>query len=264
MRRWKLLLAFILAAFCMLAAEAQLPPGNSLGVSTGHIHVATKDVAGLRAIWRDLGASEVLEDRFVFIKFPGIFLMINDRETSGPSKGSITDHLTFRVKDLAAYEAKLGAHAATNVAKDARRHTVAGDLPGGIRVEFREDKRLKAPIEYEGVQLVSAEPEKLQAWYASTFGGTAGRDGDAWTVTVPGGRVAIVKSAAALPGSKGRALDHIGFEVADVDAFAARLESQGITLDLKPTLVGPIATKILFFTDPQGTYIELTQGLRSK
>lgn len=244
--------------------HAQLPAGNPQGVSTGHIHVATKDVAGLRAIWRDFGATEVLEDRFVFIKFPGIFLMINERETAGPSAGSTTDHLTFKVKDLPAYKAKLAAHGATNIADDSRRHAIAGDLPGGIRVEFREDRRLKRPIEYQGVQLVSAEPDKLQAWYASTFGGKAAKSDGAWIVTVPGGRVEIVKAPAAVPGSRGRAIDHIGFEVADVDAFAAKLEGMGIKLDLKPTVVGPIATKILFFTDPQGTYIELTQGLRSK
>ncbi len=261
-----LTVSFAVAVLVIAAAPAtaQLPPGNAQGVSTGHIHLATKDVPGLRAIWRDLGAVEVLEDRFVFIRFPGIFLMINDRETTGPSTGSTTDHLMFRVKDLAAYRAKLIAHGATDVRDDARRRTVAGILPGGIGVEFREDRRLAHPIAYDGVQLVSRDPKKLQAWYAETFGGRTGRDGKARTVSFPGGRVAIVQGGVPMAGSRGRAIDHIGFEVDDVEAFAARLEAQGITLDLKPTLVGPIATRILFFTDPQGTYIELTQGLRSK
>jgi catechol 2,3-dioxygenase-like lactoylglutathione lyase family enzyme len=96
------------------------------------------------------------------------------------------------------------------------------------------------------------------------FGAKPARHGGLLSAEVPGGRVDFIKVASAPAPSKGRAIDHIGFEVDDVEAFAARLKARGIKLDLEPTLVASINTRILFFTDPEGTYIELTQGLRGK
>jgi hypothetical protein len=61
-------------------------------------------------------------------------------------------------------------------------------------------------------------------------------------------------------GSKGAALDHIGFEVADMDAFAAHLASLGIAFDV-PRRIDAIGLTIAFLTDPAGTYIEVTEGL---
>jgi len=61
--------------------------------------------------------------------------------------------------------------------------------------------------------------------------------------------------------TKGRALDHIGFEVASMDLFAQKLQAQGIDFDMPPRNAPNGTTKIAFLTDPLGTYIELTQGL---
>ena len=62
-------------------------------------------------------------------------------------------------------------------------------------------------------------------------------------------------------GSQGAALDHIGFEVADMDTFAAHIASLGIAFDVAPRRVDAIGLSIAFLTDPVGTYIEITQGL---
>ena len=61
---------------------------------------------------------------------------------------------------------------------------------------------------------------------------------------------------------KGRYLDHIGFEVKDLDAFAKRLEADGVKFDMAPRdMTKQFGLKIAFITDPFGTYIELTEGL---
>jgi extradiol dioxygenase family protein len=79
---------------------------------------------------------------------------------------------------------------------------------------------------------------------------------------VPGGRVDIMGARGDAPrGSRGAAIDHIGFEVADMSAFAARAESLGIAFDREPQRVESIGLAIAFLTDPVGTYVEVTEGL---
>jgi catechol 2,3-dioxygenase-like lactoylglutathione lyase family enzyme len=68
-----------------------------------------------------------------------------------------------------------------------------------------------------------------------------------------------------LAGSKGRVLDHIGFEVKDLKAFTERLAADGQKLDVPLTdATARMGLKIAFITDPNGTYIELTEGLNAK
>jgi catechol 2,3-dioxygenase-like lactoylglutathione lyase family enzyme len=65
--------------------------------------------------------------------------------------------------------------------------------------------------------------------------------------------------------TKGRSLDHIGFEVRNLEAFCKKLQADGVTLEMPyremPQLGG---LKIAFLVDPEGTRIELTEGLASK
>jgi extradiol dioxygenase family protein len=56
-------------------------------------------------------------------------------------------------------------------------------------------------------------------------------------------------------------VDHIGFEVKDLEAFTKKLEAAGIKLDIPYRKVPALGIAIAFLTDPFGTYIELTEGL---
>ena len=48
----------------------------------------------------------------------------------------------------------------------------------------------------------------------------------------------------------------------DLDAFAKKLQAEGIKLDSGPTdMTKQFGLKIAFLTDPFGTRIELTEGL---
>ena len=60
--------------------------------------------------------------------------------------------------------------------------------------------------------------------------------------------------------TKGRMLDHIGFEVKNLEAFCRRLEGLGVKLDV-PYTKGSTGVATAFLTDPWGTSIELTEGL---
>ena len=58
-----------------------------------------------------------------------------------------------------------------------------------------------------------------------------------------------------------RMVDHIGFEVDNLEDFCRKLEGMGITLDRPYRRIDELDIAVAFFTDPWGTYIELTEGL---
>ena len=115
-------------------------------------------------------------------------------------------------------------------------------------------------------------------WYMKTFGGVeAQRRPGLKGVGIPsatidflgaGGRGGKNKGGEPPPppaATAGRYLDHIGFEVKDLDAFAKKLEADGVKLDMAPRdMTKQFGLKIAFLTDPFGTRIELTEGLSAK
>jgi hypothetical protein len=48
--------------------------------------------------------------------------------------------------------------------------------------------------------------------------------------------------------------------VRNLEAFCKQLEARGVKLDVPYRDVPNLALKIAFLTDPNGTYIELTEG----
>ena len=81
---------------------------------------------------------------------------------------------------------------------------------------------------------------------------------------LPRTSLSFSKGAPTLVGTKGRALDHIGFEVKNLEAFIKTLEAKGVKMDSQVQKVQGTDLKIAFLTDPWGTYIELTEGLAPK
>jgi hypothetical protein len=70
---------------------------------------------------------------------------------------------------------------------------------------------------------------------------------------VPGTSLHFATEKTALAPTKGRALDHIGFEVKNLEAFSKRLEAQGIQLEAPIRTVPNTRVKVAFLTDPWGT-----------
>ena len=73
------------------------------------------------------------------------------------------------------------------------------------------------------------------------------------------GRGSRVDRAHAQAPTKGRVLDHIGFDVKDLQAFIKKLEANGIKLDRPYTKNEQTGAALAFITDPWGTYIELNE-----
>ena len=133
--------------------------------------------------------------------------------------------------------------------------------PDGVRFELQEDPQL--PMKAAGYHIHFFAPDYLELldWYVDIFSGVqASRGSIETTVNVPGQNLSFATSQTKREPTQGRAIDHIGFEVDDLEAFVAKLEARGIEFQLGYTDVAPIELKIAFFTDPSGVYIELTEG----
>jgi catechol 2,3-dioxygenase-like lactoylglutathione lyase family enzyme len=81
------------------------------------------------------------------------------------------------------------------------------------------------------------------------------------TDQLPGVTLSFSPSATATVGTEGRALDHIGFEVKNLEAFTKKLEADGVTLTVPYRQVPALGIAIAFIKDPWGTNIEMTEGL---
>jgi catechol 2,3-dioxygenase-like lactoylglutathione lyase family enzyme len=68
--------------------------------------------------------------------------------------------------------------------------------------------------------------------------------------------------AADLVGTKGRAVDHVGFEVKNLEAFCKELEAKGIKLTERYHRDKTLDIASATIVDPYGTVLELTEGLR--
>jgi extradiol dioxygenase family protein len=123
------------------------------------------------------------------------------------------------------------------------------------------------------VHFYPADIPAIKRWYVEMFGANPGRrpcvaclskprmieTGD-----LPGVNFSFSPVQPAVPNplpSKGGAIDHIGFDVHDLDGLVRSLEARGVTLEGPVRQVPGTKVRIAFLTDPWGTYIELTEGL---
>jgi catechol 2,3-dioxygenase-like lactoylglutathione lyase family enzyme len=260
-------LAVVAAAFAILPASAQLAPPNSAGVTMGHIHLFVKDVETQKKFWTEtMGGTVVQNGQLMLVQFPGVYIMLRQADPTGPPAGSIVDHFGFAWKDLPPVLAKWKA-AGAEIEQTGNPNQGYIHGPDGIRVEFFGDPSLPTPVAMNHIHFYPVDIPAMQAWYAKMFGGVPGKrqrqssPGLVDCDDIPGANLSFSPGKTALAPTKGRSLDHIGFDVTDLDAFTKKLEAQGIKLDEGPRLAPNNTTKVAYITDPWGTRIELTEKL---
>lgn len=255
------------ALFCFgVSARAELSPANAAGVTYGHMHLNVTDIDVHKKVFVDvLGGTFEQKGPLPVVKFPNMLIAFRKGPTTGPSQGTVMDHFGFRVRDMSAtlkefralnYEVQsefTGAEGFPNA------YVLCAD---GLRLELQEDKTLNVKATPNHIHFWTADYKKLLDWYADTFElkkrarGKIETTADAGTVNL-----SFADSKTPVLPTKGRTIDHIGFEVKNLDEFAKKLEAKGIKLDMPVRDVPAIGLKIAFLTDPSGTYIELTEGL---
>lgn len=264
------LFCLIVSALLMVPATAQLLTPNEAGVTLGHLHLAVKDVDAHKAFWTNImGGKLVKNGPLELIEFPGVYIMLRKADPSGPPAGSVLNHFGFVVKDM---QGALALWRANNLKIDPTENPNESFVngPDGIRVEVFGDPYLPVPVQMNHLHFYTQDIPEMQEWYAKTFGGRPGRRPSVGsiskfrlmeTVLIPGTNLSLAPSKDRMAPTKGRSLDHIGFEVKNLEAFTKKLEAQGVKFDVPLRQVPNSNVKIAFLTDPWGTYIELTENL---
>ncbi|MEO8100248.1 MAG: VOC family protein [Acidobacteriota bacterium] len=287
--RWLILPVSVLTAAAVFLSGQTAAP-NPTGISVGHIHVMVADPTAMEKLLTDvLGGSQAKAGPLNMVKLPGVFFIVGGLGGGAKggeptprlgTKGSSVDHVGFSVKSYADTTAKAKA---ANLPVQELTAGVQGFItfPGDIIVEIQEDTALTTPSAFSHYHLTAPDQNVAREWYIKTFGGTESerRKGLKGAGIPPGsvdflgvggagkgkGGPAPAAAPAPLAGTKGRSLDHIGFEVKDLKAFTDGLVAGGTKMDMAfNDMSTKLGLKIAFITDPNGTYIELTEGLNSK
>jgi catechol 2,3-dioxygenase-like lactoylglutathione lyase family enzyme len=258
-----LLAALFASAMAAGTASAQPAPFNEAGVTMGHWHLISKDVEANKKLFQAMGGKLFMPGGAPLIMFPGLYINLNlGTETGeGATVGSVVNHVGFIVDDVQKRTAEWKAAGVTVLpGGNGRKDQAYVVTPDGVRMEILEDKTQSVPIRNEHVHLSLSEAEipKAQAWYAKTFGGKAGTRNNAPVVDIPGVQIRFVKADAKQAATRGRILDHIGFDVKDHPAFLKKIDAEGIKLD-QPVAKSAAGNTITYITDPWGTRIELVQ-----
>jgi len=261
----------LLLAVAMLvparATWAQLAAPNDAGVSMGHVHLVVQDLEAGKKFWTTLGGTPGKLGMNEMFKFPGVLILLRKGDTSGGTVGSVVNHIGFHVPNTAEALAKW---------KAAGVNGEPGQNPGQAwlytpdnltKVEILEDKTQTVPIAFHHVHYFVLDPAgssnvlEVQSWYAKMFGAKPGKRAQFDAADLPGVNLTFSKSDTATTPTKGRSLDHIGFEIKDLEAFCKKAEANGVKFDMPFTKRPDLGISLAFITDPWGTYIELNEGL---
>ncbi len=246
-------------------AQAQLAVPNAKGLTYGHVHLNVSDMELHKQIWTEYFGGTVVQKGFLTaVRLPNMLVALAESEPTMGSRQTVMDHFGFKVRDIDAFMAKwresgyeygeyfTGAEGQTNAYVT---------LPDGVYVELQEDQSLHVPIMGYHVHFRTAIFEELLQWYTDVFGlEVRPRGSIATTTNAPGMNLSFGGSQEERAATRGAAIDHIGFEFEDLEAFCRELEAKGIPFDISFREIDTIELKIAFITDPAGVRIELTEG----
>lgn len=247
-------------------AHAQVSAPNETGVSFGHVHLNVSDVEAQAELWSDMfDGVTVRREGFTAVEIPGILVFLRERESSGPTAETVMDHLGLTVRNLDEILDRwesLGYENDSAIGNMNRVRRAFITMPGGTKVELIETPDQDLSVEMDHIHLIVPETESLAGWYAELFGAEPLSEGMVGlTAPIPGTNMMLSESTEDRLGTAGSVVDHIGFEVEDLNAFADRVRSLGIEFDSEPRYLESIDLWLAFLTDPSGVYIELTEGL---
>ena len=272
-------LSALLLAGGASAAVAQLTAASEGPVVYGHHHLNVTDAAAHKRFWADtLGGTPTMFGQSEIFKFPNVLVFARENAPEGGTKGSTVNHIGFRVPSVRDMLAKVRAAGYSIVTRqelpaalevnDDMAYIENQDTyiafvmaPDDVKVELLENRTQREPIALHHIHFDGNDVDAMKAWYVDTFGAAPGMRGSFEAADLPGVNLTYSPNSASLAGTAGRSLDHIGFEVENLEAFCKKLEAQGITFDVPYREIEQLGLAIAFLTDPFGTYIELTEGL---
>ena len=238
-------------ALALLTAVAlTVTPGLVQAADYHHVHITASSPAKGVEWYSDHMGCEPLADRDDAASCDGVEIVFVPQSTTGGSQGTGINHIGFSVPDLTARMAELEAIGVRGTGVRLQRFedgSMVRDIPGlfkiafifdpwGTRIELVEDDEY---LGFHHVHLSATDPEATLAFYRDVMGGEPaslrGRlDGllfdDVWLLISdhPEGTTPAI--------TQGRAIDHIGFLVSNLDTEAATMRQAGVRFQEEPTV----------------------------
>jgi len=284
-----LVLAFVLCAAAS-TAFAQLVSHPDARVRIGHYHLNVTSIDEQKKFWVDtLGGTPMKFGKIDVVEFPDAFIFLHQQKPTGPTRGTAFDHIGFAVPNVPAMATRLAAAGykettgrepkpgAPAPPPASGTSAVYGRFayflgPDGVKIELvTSDPKDTRPIIAHHIHFINKQYVEMQQWYMKAFDATLrpGQTDFFIGADLPGVGYSLNffrwegdQSITHVP-TAGRVVDHVGFEVKDLEAFCKALEAKGITLarpyKKKTAAMNGIATAMI--VDPWGVSIELTEGL---
>jgi len=260
----------LLLLLCLLGltpvTRAQLATPNEDGLTFGHVHLNVSSIDAHLAIWESYFDAEIVQQGSLrVVKLPNMIILLTESEPTAGSQQTVMDHFGFKVRNIESFlqRWRAGGFEAGRVFTGAEGQTNAYiTLPDGVYVELQEDQGLHEEITGYHVHFYTEQHEELLNWYTDVFGLEERPRGSIETTTnVPGMNLSFAGARTPRLATQGTAIDHIGFEVDNLEAFCAALAARGIEFDVPYRKIPALGLAIAFITDPSGVRIEFTEGL---
>ena len=239
-----------------------------------HVHItASSPSEGVRWYSRHLDC-EPVADRPDTADCGGVELTFMVQPTLGSTQGTGVNHIGFSYPDLTAKMAELEAVGVRGSGVRLQRFpdgSTLRDVPGlfkvgfifdpwGTRIEMVEDEDT---LGFHQIHLSAEDPAATLAWYRDVFGGEPAslrgmidglRFGDVWLLASRHDRGAPAPTA-------GRAIDHLGFVVDDLDAAAAEMAAFDIVFEQEAAVPpnGRTQARRAFIAGPDNVRLEVVE-----
>src|SRR5262245_44865641 len=283
------ILALAMLLFTSSSASAQLASHPDAEVRVGHYHINVTSIDAHKKFWVEtLGGTAIKVGNIDVVKFPDAFIFLRVQKPTGGTRGTAFDHIGFAVPNVPAMAMKL---AAAGYKETTGREPKPGEAPAatsgtsaaygrfayflgpdGAKIELvTSDQKDAPPIVAHHIHFINKQDVEMQQWYMKAFDATlrAGQTDFFIGADLPGVGYSLNffrwegdQSITHVP-TAGRVVDHVGFEVKNLEAFCKALEAKGIKISRpctkRDSTMNNVATAMI--VDPWGVSIELTEGL---
>ena len=271
------------SAFAQLVSHADAP------IRVGHYHLNVTSIEAHKKFWVDtLGGTAMKFGVVDVVEFPDAFIFLHVQNPTGPTRGTAFDHIGFAVPNVPAMamrlaaagyqettgrEPKPGEHPPATSGTSAVYGRFAYFLgPDGAKIELvTSDQKEAPPIVAHHIHFINKQYVEMQQWYMKAFDASlrSGQTDFFIGADLPGVGYSLNffrwegdQSITHVP-TAGRVVDHVGFEVKNLEAFCKALEAKGIKLTRpykkSDAAMNNIATAMI--VDTWRVSIELTEGL---
>jgi catechol 2,3-dioxygenase-like lactoylglutathione lyase family enzyme len=285
-------IVLVLTALCLCTAPfsfSQLASHPDAPIRVGHYHLNVTTIEAHKKFWVDtLGGTATKFGDIDVVKFPDAFIFLRVQKPTGSTRGTAFDHIGFAVPNVPAVAMKLAAAGYTETTgrepqpgapppATAGTSAVYGRFayfvgPDGVKIELVTSDQRDAPsIVAHHIHFINKQYVEMQQWYMKAFNATlrAGQTDFFIGADLPDVGYSLNffrwegdQSITHVP-TAGRVVDHVGFEVKNLEAFSRELEAKGIKLTrpYKKNDAGMNNIATAMIVDPWGVSIELTEGL---